>query len=237
MVCGKLKSHVFVFCPFSWSVTSLSFLLWLKISGCVFRSCFACLWFCSFVRLLKISGCVFCFWVLLFCQVAKFFRLWFFSVSFFFLRLCLSFLFLFFFSVCGFLFFGSLLSGCGFLCQAVVLFFCSLLFSGCGFGSVFLSCVLCSCQAVFSCLVPFVFVRWLNFLGCGLAVFCFSCFSQVVMFCFVLAEMLRLWSLGLFFLFLLYRVVEIFRLWLLVLFCFLSYSFSFSGCGCWSCCG
>lgn len=70
----------------------------------------------------------------------------------------------------------------------------------CGFGSVFLSCVLCSCQAVFSCLVPFVFVRWLNFLGCGLAVFCFSCFSQVVMFCFVLAEMLRLWSLGLFFL-------------------------------------
>lgn len=82
----------------------------------------------------------------------------------------------------------------------MVLFFCSLLFSGCGFGSVFLSCVLCSCQAVFSCLVPFFFVRWLNFLGCGLAVFCFSCFSQVVMFCFVLAEMLRLWSLGLFFL-------------------------------------
>ena len=123
------------------------------------------------------------------CQVAKFFRLWFFSVSFFFLRLCLSFLFLFSFSVCGF------------LCQAVFLFFFFLLFfTGCGFGSVFLSCVLCSCQAVFSCLVPFVFVRWLNFLGCGLAVFCFSCFSQVVMFCFVLAEMLRLWSLGLFFL-------------------------------------
>lgn len=136
----------------------------------------------------------------------------FFSVSFLFLSLWFS------------------LSGCGF-----IFLFSS--FSGCGFGSVFLSCVLCSCQAVFSCLVLFVFVRWLNFLGCGLAVFCFSCFSQVVMFCFVLAEMLRLWSLGLFFLFLLYRVVEIFRLWLLVLFCFLSYSFSFSGRGCWSCCG
>lgn len=40
MVCGKLKSHVFVFCPFSWSVTSLSFLAVAEISGCVFRSCF-----------------------------------------------------------------------------------------------------------------------------------------------------------------------------------------------------
>lgn len=100
----------------------------------------------------------------------------FFSVSFLFLSLWFS------------------LSGCGFI------FFVLFFFSGCDFGSVFLSCVLCSCQAVFSCLVPFVLVRWLNFLGCGLAVFCFSCFSQVVMFCFVLAEVLRLWSLGLFFL-------------------------------------
>lgn len=97
----------------------------------------------------------------------------------------------------------------------MVLFFCSLIFSGCGFGSVFLSCVLCpcqavveifmlysfvlcvlcSCQAMLFCLVPFVFVRLcsfvecLKFSSCGLAVFCF-----------VLVEMLRLWSLGLFFL-------------------------------------
>lgn len=157
MVYGKLKSHVFVFCPFSWSVTSLSFLLWLKISGCVFRSCFACLWSCSFVRLLKISGCVFCFWVLLFCQVAKFFRLWFFSVSFFFLRLCLSFLFLFFFSVCDFLFFwfSSLrlwfsLSGCGFI------FF--VLFS---FQAVVL--------VLFSCLVSFALVRLCSLVLCLLS--------------------------------------------------------------------
>lgn len=94
----------------------------------------------------------------------------FFSVSFLFLSLWFS------LSGCGFIFFCSLL-----FFQAVVLvlfFFCLVSFAlvrlwSCGFGSVFLSCVLCSCQAVFSCLVPFVFVRWLNFLGCGLAVFCF----------------------------------------------------------------
>ena len=132
-----------------------------EISGCVFRSCFACLWSCSFVRLLKISGCVF-------------------SVSFFFLRLCLSFLFLFSFSVCGF------------LCQAVVLFFlfssffrlwfwfcflvlCPLLLS----GYVLLSCVFCLCQVVLVELpVFFSFGRGLlQFSGCafGFLPFVFSC--------------------------------------------------------------
>ena len=182
MVCGKLKSHVFVFCPFSWSVTSLSFLAVAEISGCVFS-----VLFCLSL-------------VLFFCQVAKNFRLCFFvrllnfSGSGFFCFFLLSQV-VSFFSV-----FFSLSQSVVFFVRLWFYFFCSLLFFRLWFWFCFLSCVLCSCQAVFSCLVPFVFVRWLNFLGCGLAVFCFSCFSQVVMFCFVLAEMLRLWSLGLFFL-------------------------------------
>ena len=91
----------------------------------------------------------------------------FFSVSFFFLRLCLSFLFLSSFSGCDF---GSVFLPCVFCpCRAVAEIF--RLYS-------FVLCVFCSCQAMFSCLVPFVFVRlcslvrWLKFSSCGLAVFC-----------------------------------------------------------------
>ena len=167
MVCGKLKSHVFVFCPFSWSVTSLSFLAVAEISGCVFSVLFCLslvLFFCQvaknfrlcfFVRLLNFSGSgFFCFFLL--SQVVSFFSVFFFS-----------------FSVCGF------------LCQAVVLFFlfssffqavvlvlffvlCPLLLSGC----VLLSCAFCLCQVVkflglWSCGVLF----FLLFSGCNV-LFC-----------------------------------------------------------------
>ena len=142
----------------------------------------------------------------LFCQFAKFFRLCFFSVSLF-SQVVFFFLFLFSFS-------GSV-----FLCQVVVFWFSSLsqavvlvlFFVLC---PLLLSCVLCLCQVVkilklWFCGVLFflAFLRllcfvlfWLKCSGYGLWA-CSSC----------------LW---------LYRAVEIFRLWLLVLFCFLSYFFS-----------
>ena len=95
----------------------------------------------------------------------------------------------------------------------------------CGFGSVFLSCVLCSCKAMFSCLVSFVFVRRLKFSSCGLAVFFFLAFLRLL--CFVLFWLkcsgYGLWACS--FCLWLYCAVGIFRLWLLVLFCFLSYFF------------